>query len=142
MNFSLCANMSGFAQSHIADLSTLLLLTLSTIVTVFTVVICSCTIVIVVNFNYRPALLNILNFSSNTSSVPTYYSFINCFFCFWSSQALEYNCMYIRVHAHSFIAVEIKMEVSGIVKGCIFYTQPLILITACFISSYALIFIM
>ena len=31
-------------------------MTVSTIVIVFTVVICSCTIVIVVNFNYRPAL--------------------------------------------------------------------------------------
>ena len=35
------------------------LMTVSTIVIVFTVMICSCTIVIVVSFNYRPALITI-----------------------------------------------------------------------------------
>ena len=50
MNF-----LHNFTYTAVADLPTLLSITFSAIVTVFTVVIRSCTIVIVINFNYRPA---------------------------------------------------------------------------------------
>ena len=46
----------NFTYTTVGDLPTLLM-TFSTIVIVFTIVICSCTIMIVVDFSYHPALL-------------------------------------------------------------------------------------
>ena len=46
----------NFTYTAVADLPKLLLMAFSTIVIVFTVVICFCPIVIVVDFSYRPAL--------------------------------------------------------------------------------------
>ena len=46
----------NFTYTAVGDLPTLLIMTFSTIVIVFTIVICSCTIMIVVDFSYHPAL--------------------------------------------------------------------------------------